>query len=157
MNIFCECGTHIKQPRRGVKPRCMGCYSRRLPPDESAFNAVWNDYVQQTKRRGREWGITKDEARRIFTSPCSYCGVPPSAIKKIPFGRGSFSFNGIDRIDNSVGYILENCTPCCRTCNIMKQGMSVAEFRIHVNKIYVKLKTGDAPCKINLDFPQRVG
>jgi hypothetical protein len=46
-----------------------------------------------------------------------YCHYPP---------RGGF--NGIDRVDNSKGYILGNCVPCCSWCNRAKADGTLAKF-----------------------------
>ena len=48
---------------------------------------------------------------------CHYCGdgLPP-------FGWG------IDRKDSSKGYTTENCVPCCKVCNIMKNTLSYKDF-----------------------------
>lgn len=48
----------------------------------------------------------------------------------------SFVYNGIDRVDNSVGYVLSNCVPCCSTCNRMKGTMSSEEFKEKIKLIY---------------------
>jgi len=129
---ICQCGS----PKTKGSIRCMGCYTRRCPVNESAFHAVWNDYVQASRRRKLGWGLTKDQARNLFQQPCAYCGQPPRAVKTIPLGRGSFTFNGIDRRDNLQGYVLTNCVACCRVCNIMKQNMSVEEFLAQVGRIW---------------------
>jgi hypothetical protein len=36
---------------------------------------------------------------------------------------------GIDRVDNSIGYVTSNIVPCCQICNMMNT-------RYHQNKIY---------------------
>jgi hypothetical protein len=135
----CECGqwgVHTRTTlEREESTQCMKCYTRRIPVNESAFNAVWNDYVQQSRRRKRTWSLTKDEARGLFSQSCFYCGNEPSAIKTIPNGRGSFTFNGIDRVDNALDYVYSNCVPCCRVCNFMKREMSTADFLDHIDKI----------------------
>jgi hypothetical protein len=136
---ICECGRWGKHSRttleREESTQCMFCYSHRRPANESAFNAVWNDYVQAARRRKLVWNLTKGEARNLFSSACTYCAQLPYAVKTIPKGQGSFTFNGIDRRDNLQGYILTNCVACCRVCNIMKQDMSVENFLLHVRKI----------------------
>jgi hypothetical protein len=35
--------------------------------------------------------------------------------------------NGIDRIDNSIGYNHDNCLPCCGTCNYIKNKFSIED------------------------------
>lgn len=44
--------------------------------------------------------------------------------------------NGIDRVDNEIGYIYENCVCCCKVCNTMKMNLSVYEFLNHISKIF---------------------
>lgn len=39
-----------------------------------------------------------------------------------------FFYTGVDRVDNGIGYTIENVVPCCGTCNHAKSAMSVDEF-----------------------------
>lgn len=47
--------------------------------------------------------------------------------------------NGIDRVDSSKGYTLDNCVPCCSKCNYAKHEMSVEEFKEYITNVYQKL------------------
>ena len=67
--------------------------------------------------------ITEPEFKEIVESSCIYCGENEKS-------------RGIDRVDNSKGYIKENSAPCCRICNYMKKAMSKQEFMNHISKIY---------------------
>lgn len=49
---------------------------------------------------------------------------------------GNYLYNGIDRKDSSIGYLLENCVSCCSKCNQIKMDMSETDFLSHVTKIY---------------------
>ena len=44
--------------------------------------------------------------------------------------------NGIDRIDNNIGYTNENSVPCCKTCNFAKNILSESQFYLWIKKIY---------------------
>ena len=44
--------------------------------------------------------------------------------------------NGIDRIDSSKGYTVENSVPCCKYCNTAKNTMSVDEFLKWIGRVY---------------------
>ena len=37
--------------------------------------------------------------------------------------------NGIDRFDNTIGYELHNCVPCCGFCNFAKGKHTYQEFK----------------------------
>jgi hypothetical protein len=49
--------------------------------------------------------------------------------------NGVFIGNGVDRVENSLGYSVDNCVACCKICNWMKLTLSVDEFKAHVIKI----------------------
>lgn len=50
-------------------------------------------------------------------------GISTETIEK-----STIYVNGVDRIDNLVGYTDGNCVPCCQSCNIAKNSFSVEEF-----------------------------
>lgn len=147
----CECGTLRHLTRYALTNResiqCSECYWGRRVGDTSAFNAVLNDYVQQARRRELFWGLSRDEARALFQASCRFCKRPPFQIKMNKTRSSSFTFNGIDRINSSVGYVLRNCVPCCWTCNWMKRDMSLEDFTEHIARI----ARGLGICEQNLD------
>lgn len=63
----------------------------------------------KAKKRGIEWTITKEDFNKLKTLPCHYCGD-----EIITTG------SGLDRMDNTRGYHLDNVVPCCNICNTMK-------------------------------------
>ena len=72
---------------------------------------------QQASKKGFEWSLTDVEAETMMRSPCFYCGF-----------RSNETLNGIDRMDNDVGYVPENCVACCGTCNFMKTCLDAKTF-----------------------------
>lgn len=74
-------------------------------------------------KRNYEVKITFEEFTKIVSTPCAYCGENEKRI-------------GVDRIDNTKGYTLENSNPCCTTCNMMKKTMTISEFISHIKKIH---------------------
>ena len=61
------------------------------------------------EKRNKELCLTKEQYFELIQKHCSYCNY-----------YNEEEINGIDRVDNSKGYILENCIPCCKHCNRMK-------------------------------------
>jgi hypothetical protein len=125
--------------RRGVTKSC-GCYRSesiaiatnawRLPKGEAAFNWVYDDFRRRAERRGNQWNLTKEQVKDIISKPCHYCGISYSnhAGKHSDF-NGSIKYNGLDRVDNIRGYSMDNVVPCCKTCNVAKNNLSLVEFR----------------------------
>ena len=81
-------------------------------------------YKRAAKKRNIEWGLSDDEFKSFWQLSCTYCNDEIETI-------------GIDRVDNSIGYLMENCTSCCSTCNKMKMDLSKDNF---INKITQILK-----------------
>ena len=59
-----------------------------------------------------------------------------STIEKSQYNNGDFIYNGIDRLDNKLGYEEENCVPCCYLCNRMKWSITEKDFLAQISKIF---------------------
>ena len=79
-------------------------------------------YRTGAAKRGIPWEMSKEEFLSFWRSPCSYCGAPIETI-------------GLDRMDNDLGYVGNNVTPCCTTCNLSKRGMSAADYVAHCQAV----------------------
>ncbi len=47
----------------------------------------------------------------------------------------NFKYNGVDRIDNAIGYTKENCVPCCAICNNSKSTLSLKDWLEWIERI----------------------
>lgn len=163
VECLCDCGTIYV----AIAPWCKGgarscsCAIRdpraqslkaRLPMGEAAFNRIYARYEYAAKKKGRAWNLTPEVFREITKLPCHYCGVDKSMdvgdkanVKKntkctrISKFHGTYSCNGVDRIDSEEGYEPSNCVPCCMKCNRMKLDLEFFEFIDHVSKISIHL------------------
>lgn len=71
-------------------------------------------------RANRKVTITPSEYSEITSHGCDYCkkGLSPSG-------------HGLDRIDNSKDYHIDNVVPCCGPCNMLKgRFLSSQELRL---------------------------
>ena len=82
----------------------------------------FSQYKKGSVVRGLEFSITFDQFMSFWGKDCSYCG---DSIETV----------GIDRTDNKVGYTIENCASCCKTCNNMKKELEVSFFLKQCKKI----------------------
>ena len=82
-----------------------------------------------------------EEFNSLIGKPCYYCGQAPtihtSLIERSNKSEPMLKHNGIDRLDSSIGYELNNCVPCCFKCNHAKNTMTTSEFLKHIEKIYL--------------------
>lgn len=93
---------------------------KRLKSKQPSYRFL--SYKKEAIRRFIDFNLSFEQFLTFWNKPCHYCG---SEIEGV----------GIDRIDNSVGYQINNCVPCCKTCNTMKMIMSVSDFLSHIQKI----------------------
>lgn len=103
----------------------------------SAFVIVRNRYIQNSRRRkGLGFHLNDDLFYELTQRPCLYCGAAPSQVQVSRNTTDeSFVYNGVDRLDSSVGYVPENCVTCCGICNVAKLDRSPEEFVEHCNKV----------------------
>lgn len=132
--ISCGCMRHESSCWKsiGAKNRTW-----QLPSGEAAFNMVYYSYARNADQRGLEFKINKQEFRILCEKPCFYCGEQKNTVRKgLGKTSGNYSYTGVDRKDNSKGYLKDNVVPCCKLCNLMKRNLSDVEFFNRVELIY---------------------
>ena len=139
--VQCDCGNPEKiystaaLTSRSIKPtRSCGCLWKK-PVGESARNRVLKDYKRNADTRSKVWGLTDGQFFTLIASNCHYCGSPPANVNSSKECNGSYTYNGVDRKDDSQGYVPENVVACCRPCNWAKRHMSYAEFMAHLEQL----------------------
>ena len=60
----------------------------------------------------------------------------PANIKNSPQSNGSYVYSGLDRANNTKGYIRENLVPSCKHCNRAKMARSAADFYVWASNLY---------------------
>lgn len=88
-------------------------------------------YKRSAEMRGYEFKLSKRDFVDLIYGDCYYCGASPSTEYCNTPNRKNAHFiviNGIDRIDNSIGYIYSNVVSCCKHCNYMKGTMGKDDF-----------------------------
>lgn len=118
-----SCGCLYRESRTRKKSK----YTCKMEPGKSAFNNLLKGYKIAARHRELEWKLSVEEFRSLISSLCFYCGTKPSKVRKVS-RNGSLSWNGIDRIDNQLGYLSHNVVSCCDVCNHAKCNMSQREF-----------------------------
>jgi deoxycytidylate deaminase len=120
--------------------------------NEATFNAIFSSYRNEAKRRQLEFSISKTFFKDMAQQDCAYCGAPPSTAKTSAHDEHVYS--GIDRIRNDIGYIEENCAPCCTRCSFFKSSMDNDTFIETISAIYKHntIKNGFKESKLHSYF-----
>lgn len=100
-----------------------------------ASKRAYNDYQRRSIKKGFTIELTIDQFIDLASKPCHYCDSLPSNIRRKD--KHTFYYNGIDRIDSSKGYLLDNVLPCCWVCNRAKGDMPYAEFIRWIDRLMI--------------------
>src|SRR3989304_2015876 len=137
----CDCGKEVcvnGTSLRSGRTKSCGCLKidlNKLPMGEASFNRFYRGTQQNAKKRGYEWKLTKEEVKILTKKNCYYCWIESNQII-CHNNNGAYLYNGLDRIDNTKGYTMDNVVPCCGTCNFAKREMSLEQLLNWVNKIH---------------------
>lgn len=150
--FLCDCGNTKLIPARDVVPgktTACGCMSQgrtnRYHDNDVAFRTMYNAYKGAAKHRNFTFELSHEEFRAITKRNCFYCGVAPiHEFKASGKYRPTYIGNGVDRIDNSLGYTKDNSAPCCGICNHAKHTMSATEFIAWLDRV-AKFRTQQNP------------
>ena len=74
--------------------------------------------VRGAAQRALEVSITREDFNALRVQDCAYC-LRPSPERE---------HHGIDRVDSSIGYVLDNCVAACGWCNVGKGVHTADEF-----------------------------
>jgi hypothetical protein len=100
----------------------------------TAENTLFRNYKTNAKNRNISFELTKEEFIDLVHKPCNYDGHIDQ--KGTEYREETFALNGIDRVDNTKGYTLDNCVPCCSKCNLAKREMTKDEFINWISDVY---------------------
>jgi hypothetical protein len=96
----------------GLQHRCKDC-------EENVFRARpkkrYDSYRWNAKARGLLFRLSFRDFMKLWQTECYYCG---EIVKTI----------GIDRIDNTKGYVFGNILSCCKDCNMIKKNFPKDKF-----------------------------
>ena len=132
--VKCTCGNtyYCNQGdfKRHISCGCKTGLRRTLRTGKGigGFNCLYSGYKRRADRKHLDFCLTKEEFRKITESSCYYCSSEPKQKMRATTNFSVYTYNGIDRLDNNLGYTVENCVPCCGTCNAMKLELSEKEF-----------------------------
>jgi hypothetical protein len=95
---------------------------------------VLKQYRVAARARGIVWDLSAEEFAVITASTCAYCGLPPRTVAR-PSKNGWFIYNGIDRVDSGLGYVVGNVVACCPICNHAKRDMTLSVFVAWIKRL----------------------
>lgn len=143
----CDCGGFITIDSKGLLhnkyPSC-GCSlseraQLRVRSEEGSvsWKILYGRYERGAKERGLEFKLLFDKFIDICSENCFYCNIVPiewnsykntNIVNENTKKRQTIRCNGIDRVNNKVGYRVDNCVPCCSHCNWIKGRLTLSTW-----------------------------
>ena len=123
----CGCLTSTKSAENSIKSRY------KIAKQDAGYRSIYSSYKLNAKSRGFEFNINFDYAVSILKSDCHYCGIEPSNTYMKSYYNATY--NGIDRVDNTKGYEMDNIVSCCKMCNIAKNNNTEEYFLQWVKRL----------------------
>lgn len=136
---LCECGKTTLVSSCSLtsgRTRSCGCTFAELAhtrfkknSNTAQFNSIYSHYRGSARRRGHCFELNEPDFYKLITQNCYYCNsIPQQTAYGKYYGEEQFFYNGIDRVDNSLGYLGSNCVTCCGVCNRIKHTLGQKEF-----------------------------
>lgn len=146
---YCVCGAAFKARTDAIKSgatKSCGCLTgdlisskNKLPDNQGALNLVFRHYKNNAKKRKIKFNLSLNDFKSLVFDRCFYCGIDPQPSIFVSSQENrrdkEIYYNGIDRADNSIGYIFSNCVTCCSICNGAKSNLSFEDFQNWIKRL----------------------
>lgn len=156
----CDCGSikvvKTEDLRTGNTKSC-GCWNneQRSNRAEKMYekNRIYSPLMASAKsvHKNSYSDMPFEDFYELCKLDCYYCGAKPENKSNVflrdkkshpkSIENGTFVYNGLDRVDNSLPHSKENCVPCCKYCNFSKRERSIDEFYNWIDKVYFLKKS----------------
>jgi len=142
----CECGEQFSLSRQykfknTMQLRCKQCKRKENMQPNVGERAAYKRVKSDAMRGGREFDLPLDWFLEAIHMPCHYCGrvdqnsINVASKRKGEFLIKDFKYNGLDRLNNDIGYVIENVVPCCFVCNRAKNSMGYQEYIEYIDNM----------------------
>jgi hypothetical protein len=157
-----NCGKIIeKSLNSAAKYGCRNCH--QMFRGQAGLNHLFLHYSADAGYRNLDFILTIEEFKNLTSSSCFYCGVEPFNVHecnkyaKVRISEwGNYLYNGVDRLDSNLGYINNNCVPCCVICNRAKSNMPIKDFILDLQRVVQYQKTIASNFGLEAEVPEEV-
>ena len=157
---LCECGNEkvvVSDNLSSGKSNSCGCLRAEVLSRKGNQYGIYEDREEallkvqysHLRRRDKNKGFSDTMSFDVFSflskQPCKYCGLEYSkeiedrlneSKKQKRLSDHVLKCNGIDRVDSSKGYTIENSVTCCKHCNTAKNTMTESDFFKWIKRVY---------------------
>lgn len=159
---LCDCGKekiinnyHLKSGNTESCGCLMREVSKKMMTKMASLKAIQDPITASAKRVFSFYnkdGLSFEKFIELSRLNCYYCKISPNnasnaakygfennkiSYKRYPTDQYNFVYNGLDRVDSSLGHVEGNLVPCCKRCNWAKLNFSSDSFLNHMKKLVI--------------------
>jgi len=142
IKVQCTCGSicSVRMESDTLTRSCKKCgqikkrstYTKKTK--ESLYKRLYQQYTRGATIRKYSFEISFTDFKELVIKNCYYCNELPTNLLKQNYR--SILYNGLDRVDNELGYTNNNVVTCCGWCNQMKNKYHADLFLKKIKTIY---------------------
>lgn len=130
--------------------KVVGSGRRTAEGTRVEVNTLISIYKSNARKRGISFDLSYIQFETLVDGECYFCGdTGGNTLRKRSYN--DYSYTGIDRLDNSVGYLPSNCISCCSWCNRAKNNGTLANFVDKCKKITSRIEKDEKYFEIAKD------
>ena len=148
----CDCGKQVEIAAMALNCRkptqSCGClqlevvtqqgYNNYKGKGVSVLHSAYSKYKWRASKKNIQFDLSEQDFNDLILGDCYYCDAVPSSLHRAELNIENTLVNGIDRIDNTLGYVYGNVVSCCGVCNTAKSDNSLGDFLSMISRIYNK-------------------
>jgi hypothetical protein len=130
----CECGNTCERRSEDLGKGLFSCGCINESPFRLVCKSryIITEYQSNANKRNLTFELPDTQMEELLKGKCHYCGF---SLEEVRSDLREFAFLGIDRLDNTKGYIAGNVVTCCKICNHTKKAMTELSFLAWVKRV----------------------
>jgi hypothetical protein len=121
-----KCGVEEWGRSHRLSRECLSCrgYVVKYSDEQTRLNNKrYNRTKVSARNRGYDFDLSREDFLWLMNWECFWCGDEPT---------------GVDRLENKVGYNVDNCVSSCKRCNVAKNDMTKDEWFDWISRLSQK-------------------
>lgn len=116
-------------------------FEKMLGMDYKSITGVidkFKEYKARAQARGLSFDMPYQAFEYLVKQPCFFCKH-----------KKGLEIAGVDRLDNSQGYVSGNCVSCCWDCNRLKSNKPLKEHIEFLKRFNPNLEISETPTTLH--------
>lgn len=96
---------------------------------------LFRRYLRKATQASLKWLLTTIDFHRLISNPCDFCGD----TRTVKLKGSKLTYNYIDRLESTKGYLATNCVTICKECRRAKGPLNAEQYVNLITKSFTYL------------------